>query len=353
MPNPAIYDTATLLEVARRVKPRAPRFFLPLFTRQINFDTQDVMFDKVFEDERRLAPFVAPNVQGRPQRIHGYETLRFRPAYIKQKDIVSAEMHLERMAGEALGTGSLSIEQRRNAVIAYLLRQQTLKIENRWEWMAAKAVIDAQVTVEGEDYPAVTVDFRRHADLSATLSGANAWNQSTAKPLQDLREMRNEVKERSGVVVRNHVFGLEAWESFTQRVDLKDLMDKNYGGMNNSMTRAWDGFGDSLEYMGRISGLYGGGGFDAWVFTGRVVNEDGQEEFLLDQDTVIGVPSADALQGVRCFGAIHDARAGYRPLETFRKNWINEDPSVEYLLSQSAPLMVPKNPDTTFKIKVQ
>lgn len=353
MPNPVIYDTATLIEVARTVKPAAPRFFLPLFTRQINFDTPEVMFDKVYEDERRLAPFVAPNVQGRPQRIYGYETLRFRPAYVKIKDVVSAEMHIERMAGEALGTGSMTIEQRRNAVIAWLLRQQTQRIENRWEWMAAKAVIDGQVLVEGEDYPAVLVDFRRNGDLSATLTGDARWNQPDSNPLADLADMRREVKERSGVVVRNHVFGLDAWESFAQRVDLKDLMDKNFGGMNNTMTRAWDGFGDSLEYMGRISGIHGGGGFDAWVYTGRVLNEQDEEEYLLDQNTVIGVPSPEALQGVRCFGAIHDARAGYRSLEIFRKNWINEDPSVEYLLAQSAPLMVPKNPDTTFKIKVQ
>ena len=56
--------------------------------------------------------------------------------------------------------------------------------------------------------------------------------------------------------------------------------------------------------------------------------------------------------GVRGFGAIRDKRAGLQALEVFSKMWEEEDPSVEYLMSQSAPLMVPRNPNATFKIKV-
>lgn len=345
-----LYDLTTLLEVVRHQKQAHPAFWLNYFPKQINFQTPTVSFDKVYGDDRKLAPFVAPNVQGRPQALEGYETYSFQPAYVKIKDVVSPEMHIERMAGEALGTGSMTIEQRRNAVIGWLLQQQRIKHRNRQEWMAARAIIDGKVVIAGEDYPEVTVDFRRDSALTGTLTGGAKWDQSTADPLGDLKLMRKEANSLSGARITRHIFGANAWDAFAARVDLKELMDTRYGGMENRVTRLSDGY-EGLEYMGTISGLNGAGRIEAWVNTAKFIDpETGQEDFYLDQDTVVGV--SDMVQGVRCFGAIMDRKAGYRALEIFYKNWENEDPSVEYLLSQSAPLMVPKEPNATYSLKV-
>lgn len=347
----ALYDLTTLLEVVRRQKTSQPTFWLNFFPRQINFQTPSVSFDLVYGDDRKLAPFVAPNVQGRPQALEGYETMQFRPAYSKIKDVVSPEMHIERMAGEDLGTGSMTIEQRRNAVIGFLLQQQRIKHRNLQEWMASRAIIDGKVVIKGEDYPEVTVDFRRDPSLTAVLTGGARWDQSTADPLGDLKTMRLAANDKSGARITRHVFGGNAWDLFAERVDLKELMDKRYGGLDVNVTRMTDGY-EGLEYMGVIQGLNGAGRIEAWVNTSKYIDpETGQEEFYLDQDTVVGV--SDMVQGVRCFGAIMDKKAGYRALEIFFKNWENEDPSVEYLLSQSAPLMVPKNPDATYSLKVK
>lgn len=349
----ALYDQYTLAEVFRRQKTAAAPFWLGFFPRQINFTTPEVAFDKVFSDERALAPFVAPNVQGRPQSLEGHETWSFKPAYIKIKDVVHAEMHLDRQAGEDFGTGgqTLSIEQRRDAVIATLLRKQKLKLANRLEWMAARAVIDAKVTIAGEDYPSVTLDFKRDPSLTGVLAGAAKWDQATADPMADLKDMRINANELSGVRVTKHIFGANAWDLFTRRVDLKELMNINYGGMEVKVTRLTDSYGDTMEYVGTIAGLDGAGRIECWVNTARYINPDtGTLEYLLDQNTVVGV--SDSINGARCFGAIMDAKARYQALSVFNKNWINEDPSVEYLLMQSAPLMVPGDPDASYSIKV-
>lgn len=347
----SLYDLTTLLEVVRRQKTSQPTFWLNFFTKQINFTTPSVSFDLVYGDDRKLAPFVSPNVQGRPQALEGYETMQFKPAYSKIKDVVSPEMHIERMAGEDLGTGSMTIEQRRNAVIGWLLQQQKTKHRNRQEWLAAKAIVDGRVVIGGEDYPEVTVDFRRDPSLTAVLTGAARWTETSADPLGDLKTMRLAANDKSGARIVRHVFGGNAWDLFASRVDLKELMDKRYGGLETSVTRMTDGY-EGLEYLGVIQGLNGAGRIEAWVNTSKYIDpETGNEEFYLDQDTVVGV--SDLVQGVRCFGAIMDKKAGYRALEIFFKNWENEDPSVEYLLSQSAPLMVPKNPDATYSLKVK
>jgi hypothetical protein len=349
-----LYDLMTLQGVSRRVKV-APAFWLTEFYKQqINFDQEYISFDRVFEDKRYLAPFVVPNVSGRPNRLQGYTSERFKPAYTKQKDIVDPTMHMERMAGEAYG-GTLSLQQRRDAVIAYLIQTQKEKTQNTWNYLAARATIDGQVIIKGEDYPETLVDFRRDASLTFNLTGGATWDQGTANPLEDIKDARKQANELSGARISRLVFGGNAWELFTQRVDLKDLMDKTVGGVQATVTRInslTDGYEDSIEYMGTIAGVSGQGRIECWVDTTRYIDPDTlAETYYLDTDTVVGV--SDMMSGVRCFGAIRDKRAGFRSLDMFFKNWDEEDPSQEYLLTQSAPLMVPREPNATFKIKVK
>lgn len=343
------FDLVTLDSVFRNQKTPTPPFWLNWFTRQINFQTPEIMFDKVMGDDRGLAPFCLPTAQGRPQKMDGYGTLSFAPAYVKMNDVVNPGMHLERVPGEAPG-GTLTIEQRREAVIVELLRKQRVKFANRNEWLAARAIIDAEVTISGEDYPETLVDFRRDASLTTILAGAAKWDAATGDPLGTLKTQRMAVNALSGARITKHVFGAEAWDLFNQRVDVRDLMDTRYGGLQTQVTRMSDGY-DGQEYMGRIAGLNGAGAIDVWVDTSKYLDPDtGAETFFLDQNTVVGV--SDQVQGVRCFGAIMDKRAGYRSLDIFFKNYDQENPSVEYLLAQSAPLMVPKNPNATFCVKV-
>jgi hypothetical protein len=345
-----LYDTTTLLEVLRVTKSPSI-FWLTFFPSQINFDTEDIAFDKVFTDDRKLAPFVVPNVQGRVMGLEGYETVAFKPAYVKPKHVVDPNMLIPRMAGEALGTGSMSIAQRRNAVIAELLRRHTVMHQNRWEWMAASAIITGKVVVKGEDYPEKLVDFRRDASLTGVLTGAARWSQAgTANPLLDLKTKRLAANNLSGARITKHVFGADAWDMFASRVDLREMMKRDIGGFDVNVTLMNDGY-EGLEYMGTIQGANGAGRIEAWVNTAKYIDPDtGSEQFFLDQKTVVGV--SELVGGVRCFGAIKDKSANYQPLAMYPKNWENEDPSVEYLMTQGAPLMVPKQPNATYSLKV-
>lgn len=339
-----VYDTSTLLEVQRHTKTVTP-FWLTFFPSQINFETQEIFFDKVDRDYRRLAPLVAPNVQGRAGKIGGYSSLSFAPAYVKPKHDVDVGMLIERQAGEALGTGSMSLAQRRDAVIAEILRQHDTMLTNRNEWLAARALIDASVTLSGEDYPTTTVNFQRDGSLTYTLAGAARWSQVGALPLDDIKAARINANNRSGSVIRRVVFGGTAWDYFTARVDIKALMDKNYGGLNVNIQRQADGF-EGQEYMGTYGGIFGGGQIDLWVDRSKYVDDTGAEQYFLEQKTVVGFSDVG---GVRCFGAIKDVGA-LRAMERFPKMWVQEDPSAEFLMTQSAPLMVPKKPNASFKI---
>jgi hypothetical protein len=159
------------------------------------------------------------------------------------------------------------------------------------------------------------------------------------------RAARINANNRSGAVIRRVVFGGTAWDYFTARVDIKALMDKNYGGLNVNIQRQADGF-EGQEYMGTYGGIFGGGQIDLWVDRSKYVDDTGAEQYFLEQKTVVGFSDVG---GVRCFGAIKDVGA-LRAMERFPKMWVQEDPSAEFLMTQSAPLMVPKKPNASFKI---
>lgn len=346
------YDLVTLLPVLR-VQKRPTTFFLTqFFTRQINFDTEKIAFDRVSDDYRRRAPFVAPNVQGKVMALEGYDTLTFKPAYVKPKHVIKPDdVAFVRRPGEALGSGSLSPQQRKDAVVADILARHAAMHTMTQEWMAARAVIDGEVTVEGENYPATTVNFQRDASLSATLSGGALWTAGTATPLADIYDMRATANALCGAVIRDIIFGQDAWGLFSGFDEVKELLNNQVRGSDTNFTKLNDGFEDSIEYLGTLVGVNGSGLVRMWMYTGKYKNESDTLVDMMDSKTVVGV-DAQMLEGYRCFGAIQDFRAGLQALEMFPKVWENEDPSVEYLMTQSAPLMVPKQPNASFKIKV-
>lgn len=337
-------DTHQLGGVVRNI-PVVPQFWLDLaFPDVQQFDEEWIDFDTV-DESRRLAPFVAPNVNGKVMTAEGYSTRRFKPAYVKPKDAVTPDRVIKRRAGEALGSGSLSPEQRRGAVIADILRVQRDMIRRRWEWMAARAIIDGSVTVSGESYPTQTIAFGRSASQTITLAGADLWTAAgTSHPLQNLQTWYTQTHELSGSAVKDLVFGTAAWNAFSGHAEVIDALETRRGSQLVLETTIGLGLAETAQYKGQLPG-----GPRLWVYSDSYLNDAGSKVDMMDPTYVVGI--ADAA-GVRAFGAILDARAGYRAMEIFPKMWINEDPSAEYIMMQSAPLMIPTRPNATFRAKV-
>lgn len=347
-----VYDTTTLLEVQKVQKVPLQFFLEKAFTRQINFETEYVSFDRVSEDYRRLAPFVAPNVQGKVLGREGSEMLNYKPAYVKPKHVIDINDPLVRQPGEAIGSGSMSPEQRRMAIVASLLeRHKNMHLMTR-EWMAAKAIADGKVTVEGENYPKVTIDFRRDAALTVVLTGGAKWDQPTTRtPLADLKAARALANAKSGAVIRDVIFGANAWALFSDDTEVQALLSNQARGSASDFAKMTDGFEDSVEYLGQLSGTNGQGLIRLWLYSAKYRDENNVLQDMVDTNTVVGVDFA-SVQGHRCFGAIRDGKAGFKAVDMFPKMWEDEDPWAEYLMTQSAPIMVPKEPNATFSIKV-
>lgn len=335
------YSTHDMLQMLRIMREPDPFFLRNFFPNQINFTDEWIDFDRV-DETRRLAPFVAPTAQGKVIRDEGYTTKRFRPAYVKPKFVIDPSKLIARRAGEPY-TGNMTPAQRRDAIIADQLRKGRNQIIRRWEWMAAQATLYGQVTVSGENYPTVVVNFGRDSSLTATLTGTDAWSNSASTPQVDLEDMIKQMRELSGYAVEDIIMGPTAWYHYSRHQSTKDLISTQ-ARASSSTIEAGPGTGSPFTYKGQVGELR------IWVYSDKYENDSGVPTDYMDPRDVIGVATA-GFQGHRCFGAILDKKAGFQALDIFSKTYEQEDPSVEYLLMQSAPLMVPKDPNASFRIR--
>jgi hypothetical protein len=347
-----VFDTLTLVGVIQVQNPPS-NYWLQFFPNEINFDTEEIMFD-VVSPHRRLAPFVAPNVQGKVMTEFGYTTKTFKPAYVKPKHVVDPSRAIKRRAGEAI-TGEMSLQERYDACVADNMRVEREEIERRWEWMAARAVIDGAVTVSGENYPTVTVNFGRDAALTATLAGTAKWDVSTGLPLVDIGDLRTEVNRKARTSINRLTFGLDAWGSFVDEAlhpQVKDLLDTRYRGSDSNFNRNVPTNGDPWEYRGSISGSGNTGTLELWTYNDEYEDDAGALQPFMDQTKVVG--TGPGIQGTRCYGAIKDRAAELKAMSLFPKMWEETgDPTATLTMTQSAPLMVPAQPNGCFALDVQ
>lgn len=323
-----IFTTGVLQRVVAELPAPAPFILNSFFRTEQRETTEEIHFD-VDTGKRRLAPFVSPIVAGQVVESRGFKTSTFRPAYIKDKRVFDSSRPFKRAMGERIG-GELEPGVRLQAMLAFDLQDQLDMLTRRMEVMAVEALRTGKVTVEGDMYPTVEVNFGRDGTLTKALTTTARWGESGVKPLADLQTWSLLVTEKSGATANTVVMDIEAWKLFAADTDVQKLLDRFRGAdqLNPTVT------GEGGRYMGNI------GDFDIWVYAGWYVHPTtGALTPYLPSHTVI-VTGPD-LEGTRAFGAIRDEEAGFQALPYFAKSWVEKDPAVRYLLMQSAPLTVP------------
>lgn len=342
------HDTATLLAVMREVE-EVPNYWLGMFPNQINFDTEYVDFSQISES-RQIAPLVVPTAQGKPVYAAAEKAMRVKPAYVKPKDPVSASRVIKRVAGFgelATGANPMSPAQRYNAIVADILAFHRKAIERRWEWMASEAVQHGLITLESDDYPRTVVDFQRDAGHTIVLGVGNRWGDAGVSILNNVESWKQLTRRaRFGGVSNRLTVGVEAWEKMAADTEIRELLGLDLRPSNNGLTlNLGIREGMEVEYVGKLSGTT-----EVWVYSDYYESTSGSVvPFMSPKDVVLTGPSVD---GYRLFGAIQDVEATFQPLEIFPKMWNEKDPSVTFVMSQSAPLMVPGRVNATLRARV-
>ena len=339
-----IFATATLNGIVRNLK-RSQSFLLSTFFPGVSQSTsEEIKFD-MENGARRIAPFVSPYREGKVVESLGYTTKSFTPAYIKDKRIFDAKRPLKRAAGERIGGGDLTPAQRIQALLVQELGDQQDMLTRRLELMAAEALRTGKVTITGDGFDAVEVNFGRHADLTDALTGTDEWGDANVKPLDTLNSMNLTMLKQSGVSATDVVMDVEAWKLFSADTDVRAQLDLMRANPSARLEIAGSVMSVGAQYMGTI------GNFNIWLYADWYIDDNGVEQPILPSYTVL--MGSSGIEGVRHFGAIHDEDAGYQAMEMFAKSWTVKDPSSRLLLMQSAPLVVPYRPNASACITVK
>ncbi|WP_345815276.1 major capsid protein [Paraburkholderia sp. PREW-6R] len=340
----SIYDPAELAELIQTVF--EPENFLvnSFFGTVHEFDTAEILFERLTENES-IAPFVSPNVAGKPMRREGRIVQAFTPAYVKPKMTVTPDEGMKRAAGEALGQGTLSPQERFQLAVMRGLAKQLRAIERRLEWMAAQALVTGQVTVVGDGYPSVTVDFGRDPGNSIVLAGSALWSQLTATPLDDLETWSMLILELTGAAGTDVIMTPDVWKAVKNNPQFTDMF-KRYQNLGGPLPNVLPSVQKRNLYKGQL------GNFNIWVYQDWYRDELGNKSLYMPPGTVTMVASGDTgVAGVQAYGAIQDV-ASLLPQRFFAKMKEEFDPSAVILLTQSAPLVVPVRPNATVSAQV-
>lgn len=339
-----LYSTDELLPMVESLFVPGNFLLRAFFPTVMEFETQQIHFDRVLDD-RRLAPFVSPLSPGKIQQPKGYQVETFIPAYIKPKNQVTGNEVMTRMPGEPL-TGSISPGERRDRIMLQRMFEHRQKIERRLEWMASSVLRTGAVTIAGDDYPSTIVSFNRTGSLTKALLTTARWGESGVSPFDDVESWINEVGDESGAAVNIVTMDKLAWGYFAADPKTEKALDRDLGqtaAISLGLTTQLPG---SPTFKGRI------GDVEFYVYNDKYEDDAGAIQQLIPDNTVI-MGSQGGVEGAQMFGAILDPRNDYGAARYFPKNWIEEDPAGEFVMTQSAPLIVPKRVNATLAATVR
>lgn len=351
-----LYTSRQLYRVMYDDRLAAPTsYWLDQFFPDSYFSTSEEIYFEKIPSSRKIAPFMLPNEQGKPIYRRQGETLQsFKPAYTKPKDAVRPSEMLKRQPGEILGENALTPKARYDAEVIRIAQFQRGAINRLWDYMAAKAILDGKITVNyirdgGSNYPSVVVDFGRDAGHTVVLASGSRWGDAGVSIVDSIQSFANTMAGAAFGGFPNRItFGASAWAVAQKDAALKEMMDTRYRGspeltLNRGVVRR--DVEQPATYVGTI-----GAGIEAYVYNGTFQNDDGSLANVMDPRDI--VLSAPGVEGVKAYGAILDEDADLQATDIFPKMWSQKDPSARFIMSQSAPLMIPVNPNRTFRARV-
>ncbi len=349
-----LWETRTSLGMMKATKPETWHFG-QFFTSQIATESEWIDFETLPIPSRKLAAFVKPMGRGTGIYDASSSGKRFKPANIVVEEQIDPFRLLSTAPGleSMLNPMTLSPMQRRNLLRAEMTAQAMLAIERRWEWMRAKAIIDGTITIRYESGEAVAVDFGRAAGHTETLTSGNRFGDSGISFMDKIQSVIDTMTDAEhGGVPTKITMGGSVWSVIRKDAELKAAMEFEAQRSDVNIERGLVGSVGKVFKVGTLSvGGPSGQMIELWVNNETYTDNSGTAQRYLGAKDMVITASPEAIMGIQCFGRIVDMDAEFKALPIFPKNFIKGDRvKTEHMSFESAPLMVPVNPDATYKI---
>lgn len=323
------------------------------FNTVVNSKENTVSVSSVVKGSRDLAPFVSPLVPGKPVGLSGSRVTAFTPTYISlvtpvQQDGGTSSKNEGRAHNWSPDPMVRHGQNRRDITETHLTR-----IRRTHEFMRAMATIRGYVDTESEDAPAERINFGRDPSLTVTTTSGTHWGDAGVSILDFLEQLI----ERQGTIdggysAKTVLLGRRSAafvrQSMRKDGELKDLVDRRFG-VESTLVRGLSPY-STIRDMGNLNGLVD---LVEYSESFRGFDANGNRVWIKPlQDNEICLIGAE-FEGVDAFGSIQDLAAQFKAVDIFGRNYIAEGtPQREIVSHQSAPIMVPVNPNATLLAKV-
>lgn len=330
----SMFETRTML-AALEIMPPVKTFLRDTFFKTTKtFDTKQVDID-IKKGKRRVAVYVSPQDPGHLSEREGYTTSSYAPPYIKEKrGIEPADLLFLRNFGSNIYAPT-SPQQRLAKMIADDLRELDEMITRAEELQASQALFEGEVTLRTGDAKVVFPVTNTH--VIASMS--NYWDDSTGRPLDDLRAWRKLIMKDSGVTPNIILCGSDAADALINNPQLAP----NTGQISSVKIDRGQIRPEIMPSGATYIGFLRDVNCDVYSYDDWYADANGDLQPYVPVNKVF-FGSTNARMD-RLYGVIQDLQ-GMFPVARFAKSWEEEDPSMRFMELQSAPLMVPHELDS-------
>lgn len=338
-----VFETRTMLSMLEQLYP-PKTFLLDTFFSAVELSNTEHIDIDIFKGKRRLAPFVRYESQAKDVERVGFIKNSFKPPYIKIKMRSTAADLISRMPGQTIYQGISSPAERGAQLMAKDLAEMQDMITRREEWMAAQELETGKVAIAGEGYDA-EVDFQMPGAHQVLLIGPELWTDAASSPIDDLREWFDLIGKDSGLNADTIVLGSSAAAAFLNNAAVQKTLDNRRIEVGQIDPKTLP---SGAVFMGTLKDPP----CDIYRYNEYYFDEGtGTNKPMVPVDKIF--MGSTKARTARHYGLIRDLEAEIQAsVRWFPKSWIEKDPSVRWVMLQSAPLVCMHQPDAFLSAKV-
>lgn len=329
------YVRRTLAGVVKLYRPVKTFVKDTFFTGRVYSDNEYIDID-VKINGQELSPIVNPIQEGVVVENEGFETKSFKPPYSKPKKAIKPKDFMARDPGTSLYSKVNPKALVKKVKELYEAMEQS--IQRREEVMSCEALQHGKITILNKSGVAIfQIDYLMPASHKVTLVGTDKWTDyENSDPLADLREWGMVINDDTGENPDKVVLGKNVATIFINHPKVKAELDtRRVEGSSIKISKYKSG----VRYLGYISGVG-----EIWSYAQKYTDSDGTRKSMFEENRVVYGCSESANK----FGyaAIQDLEISFGDHERFAKEWYQSDPSVFWIMLQSAGLPVFSLPGT-------
>ncbi|KZL88708.1 major capsid protein [Clostridium magnum] len=302
MPNTInLYETTTMLEAIKLVK--EPLSFIrdTFFPNIQPFPTEKVLVDIVKGGEK-MAPFVAPRINGTIDERQGYSTNELTTPRIAPKRILTGEDLAKRQPGDNIYTVK-SPEQ----IAAQILMQDLIDLDKQIirseEWFSTKVMLGEGFDIDLVDEKgnkAGTFNVNYGFSNKVSLQTGEKWSEEIANPIENVEDwIEDKIITKSNGTPNVVIMDPEAAKAFMANPAVKEIIS----------LRAQAGYRQEPTYKGKgvtFIGVFTKFNLEFYAYSCLIKTGETAAQ-LLPSGTVI---VAETGQGVMAYGAVTQKEKG-------------------------------------------